>query len=209
MTREDFVKAVKTEALDTAVRDTILDLQDPAGRKPAISLIRIHEWYEALDAESQKFVEQVARMAAESATFGLMAILDGVRAVESGGDKGALVLEYRKGTTKTLLNDFHQKLLHDILAGWFGEVSTPRNLAVDLHHIPQSHLMAKHVAGYVPENATVIALPTREHRSIPVEREEPDRAVTEQLDKDLENLRDYTGVPDSVIENLRQRIMSS
>src|SRR6516165_825522 len=98
MTREDFVKAIKTEALDTAVRDTILDLEDPPGRKPGPSLAAVHRWYQTLDPESRKFVEQVARMSAESATFGVMAILDGVRAFEPGNDKGDLVLEYRKGS---------------------------------------------------------------------------------------------------------------
>ncbi len=206
MTREDFVKAIKTEVLDTAVRDTVLDLQDPPGRKPEASLMAVHQWYQTLDPEPQKFVEQVVRMAAESATFGVMAILDGVRAFEGEGGKGNLVLEYRKGANRLLLNDLHQELLHDMLASWFDAVSIPLNLPVDLHHVPQSHLMAKSVPDYDPENATVIALPTREHKNVPVERGQTNKPISEQLAKDLQVLHDYTRVPGSVIKKLASEV---
>jgi hypothetical protein len=206
MTREDFVKAIKSEALDTAVRDTIMDLEDPPGRKPEASLTEIHDWYQTLDPKSRKFVEQVARMASESATFGVMAILDGVRAFESGENKGTLVLEYRNGADRLLLNNFQEKLLHEILASWFNVISSPQNLPVDLHHVPQSHVMTESIPGYDPMNATAIALPTREHKNIPVSREEEHKSPRQQLDKDLQDLRDYTQVPDSVIQKLASEV---
>ncbi len=206
MTREDFVKAIKTEVLDLAVRDTIMDLQDPPGRKPKAALISTHQWYQALDLESQKFVEQVARMAAESATFGMMAILDGIRAIEAG-EKGDLVLEYRKGGERLLLNDFHQKLLHDILISWFDVVSNPQNLPVDLHHVPRSDLGAELIPNYDPETGPCIALPTREHKNIPAEGERPDRPLQEQLAGELQNLRDYTNVPESVVQKLASEVL--
>jgi hypothetical protein len=201
MTREQFVQAIKTEALDTAVRDTILDLHDSPGRTSGPSLTEVQQWYQRLDPESRKFVEQIARMAADGATFGVMAILDGVRAIEAE-DKGDLVLEHRKGATRLLLNDPRQELLHDNLARWFGATSTPHTMPVDLHHVPKSHLMAKSSGGYDPRNGTCIALPTREHKNIPVEREQKDRTPREQLRRDLEDLHEYTRTPDSVIEKL-------
>ena len=91
VTREQFVQAINTEALDTAVRDTLLDLHDSPGRRSEPSLTELQQWYQALDPHTQELVEQVARMAADSATFGVMAILDGVRAIEAG-DKSNLVL---------------------------------------------------------------------------------------------------------------------
>jgi hypothetical protein len=145
-------------------------------------------------------------MSAESATFGVMAILDGVRAFEPGNDKGDLVLEYRKGSNRLLLNDLHKKLLHDILASWFDVDSAPQNIPIDLHHIPQSHVMTDSIPGYDPQNATVIALPTREHKNIPVAREERRKTAREQLDKDLHDLHDYTRVPDSVIQKLASEV---
>jgi hypothetical protein len=201
MTREKFVQAIKTEALDTAVRDTILDLHDSPGRTSVPSLTEVQRWYQALDPESQTFVEQVARMAADGATFGVMAILDGVRAIEAE-DKGDLVLEYRKGATRLLLNDPRQELLHDSLASWFDATSSPHTMPVDLHHVPKSHLMVKSSSGYDPRNATCIALPTREHKNIPVERDQKDRTPREQLRQDLEDLHEYTRTPDSVIQKL-------
>lgn len=205
MTREHFVEAIKTEALDTAVRDTLLDLQNSPGRKSVAPLADVQQWYRSLDSGSQKFVEQVARMAADSATFGVMAILDGVRAIEAG-DKGDLILEYRKGATRLLLNDPSEELLHDGLARLFDVISTPHQLPVDLHHIPKSHLVIKSIQGYDPGTATCIALPTREHKNIPVEREQTNRTPREQLVQDLKDLRDYTHAPDSVIQKLASEV---
>lgn len=203
MTREQFVQAIKTEALDTAVRDTMLDLHDSPGRRSEPSLVELQQWYQALDRQSQEFVEQVARMATDSATFGVMAILDGVRAIEAG-DKGDLVLEYRKGATRLRLNDPYQELLHDSLASWFDARSRPHQMPVDLHHVPKSDVMLKASNAYDPTNATCIALPTREHKNIPVERNKQVRTPLEQLHQDLQDLREHTRTPDSVIDQLAQ-----
>ena len=145
-------------------------------------------------------------MSAESATFGVMAILDGVRAFEGAGEKGDLVLEYKKGSTRLLLNDMRQPLLHDMLASWFGVVSTPQNLPVDLHHVPRADLMANAVPGYDPEAATVIALPTREHKNIPARREQENKTPKERLVDDLQDLHDYTRVPESVVQKLASEV---
>jgi hypothetical protein len=199
MTREDFVKAIKTEALDLAVRDTILDLQDPPGRKPEIALMSVHRWYEKLDPKSQEFVQQVARMAAESATFGVLAILDGVRAIEAG-EKGDLILEYRKGEERLILNNFRDKLLHEILVNWFDVVSNPQNLPVDLQHVPHSELGAKLIPDYDPETGPCVALPTREHKNLPSDGS--NNSAQEEFAKQLQNLRDHTNIPEPVIQKL-------
>jgi hypothetical protein len=201
VTREQFVQAIKTEALDTAVRDTMLDLHDSPGRRPDASLTDVQRWYQALDPHSRELVEQVARMAADSATFGVMAILDGVRAIEAE-DKGDLVLEYRKGATRLLLNDPCEELLHDSLASWFNARSSPHAIPVDIHHVPRSDVMLKIASGYDPRIGTCIALPTREHKNIPVERDKKDRTPSEQLRQDLNDLREYTQTPESVIRKL-------
>ena len=56
MTREQFVQAIKTEALDTAVRDTIQDLHDSPGRRLEPSLTELQQWYQALDPHTQELV---------------------------------------------------------------------------------------------------------------------------------------------------------
>ncbi|HWG49665.1 MAG TPA: hypothetical protein VN669_08230, partial [Candidatus Acidoferrales bacterium] len=105
-----------------------------------------------------------------------------------------------------LLNDMRQPLLHDMLASWFGVVSTPQNLPVDLHHVPRADLMANAVPGYDPEAATVIALPTREHKNIPARREQENKTPKERLVDDLQDLHDYTRVPESVVQKLASEV---
>jgi hypothetical protein len=55
--------------------------------------------------------------AAESAVFGVMCVLDGVRAIESGSEKGDLELYYVKGDRKILLNDPQNEELHNLFQG--------------------------------------------------------------------------------------------
>jgi len=45
-----------------------------------------------------------------------LAILDGVRPVEGAGEKGTFELTYEKQSTRILLNDPTQELLHDMFA---------------------------------------------------------------------------------------------
>ena len=51
---------------------------------------------------------------AEDVVFGVLCVLDGVRAIENGPDKGELELYYVKGESRVLLNDMKQCELHDI-----------------------------------------------------------------------------------------------
>lgn len=149
MTREEFVKTIKTHVLDIAVSDTIQDLEDPPGRVPNESQVAAHEWHSGLDQTSKAFVEHVVGMAAESAKFGVLAVLDRVRAVD--GDTGELVLEYRKRGQSVRLNGFDQELLHDLLARWFDARSRWEKPPLDLHHVPKCSVAMKLVRGYTPE----------------------------------------------------------
>lgn len=206
MTREDFVRRVKIYALDNAVLDTMKDLEDPPGRVPKPELVGVHKWFTGLDESSRQMVEQVARITAESATFGVLAILDHVRAIE-GSDKGELILEYRRSGETVRLNDFHDDLLHDLLAALFDFRSSRDNPPpVDLHHVPQCNIAMRLVAGYTSENGTCIALPTREHKNIPRESPSACQSIQAQIDKDLQDLRDFTWTPDAAVDKLSSTI---
>jgi hypothetical protein len=113
MTREQFVASVKLGASDAAVRMTTGSLVQPMGRRPSKEAIELASWYRDLKPEAQSHVQRVVRQAAESAVFGVLAILDGVRAVEESGPKGEFELVYRKGEDRVLLNDPNAELLHD------------------------------------------------------------------------------------------------
>jgi hypothetical protein len=49
------------------------------------------------------------------ATFGALTVLDGVRVIEDGADRGTLELRHIKGGESTLLNDPNGPVLHDLL----------------------------------------------------------------------------------------------
>jgi hypothetical protein len=204
MTREEFVKTIKSHVLDIAVSDTIQDLEDPPGRVRTASQVAAQEWYAGLDKTSKDFVEHVARMAAESATFGVLAVLDRVRGVD-GSDPGELVLEYRKDGQSVRLNGFDQELLHDLLTGWFDARSRWEKPPLDLHHVPKCSVAMKLIPGYTPENGPCIALPTREHKNIAGEGAISGHSVQDQLDQDIQDLRDSTSVPESSLSKLSDR----
>lgn len=201
MTREDFVKTIKTHVLDIAVNDTIQDLEDPPGRIQTQSQVTAHEWYSGLEKTAKDFVEHVARMAAESATFGVLAVLDRIRAVDTQ-DTGELVLEYRKNGQAVRLNDFDQELLHDLLTRWFNARSRWEKPPLDLHHVPKCSVAMKLVPGYTPEKGPCIALPTREHKNIAQENSSVTNSVEAQLGQDIQDLRDFTKVPESSLSKL-------
>lgn len=205
MTREEFVKTIKSHVLDIAVSDTIQNLEDPPGRSPKPSQVAAQKWYAGLDKASQGFVEHVARMAAESATFGVLAVLDRVRGVD-GGDPGELVLEYRNGGQSVRLNGFDQELLHDLLTGWFDARSRWEKPPLDLHHVPRCSVAMKMIPGYTPENGPCIALPTREHKNIAGESADSSDSVEAQLNQDLRDLRDFTKVPESAVSKLASKV---
>jgi hypothetical protein len=52
-----------------------------------------------------------------AATFGALCIIDGVRAIEDGPDKGEYEIFYVKGGHRHLLNEPGGYLLHDIFNG--------------------------------------------------------------------------------------------
>jgi hypothetical protein len=60
-------------------------------------------------------LKDIINEATEMTLFGLFCVLDGVRAIENGEDKGILELWYRKGDDTMLLNDMDEDFLHDLL----------------------------------------------------------------------------------------------
>ncbi len=57
---------------------------------------------------------EVLNDAAEGTVFGFSCVLDGVRAVESGSQKGRLELYYVNDNQKVLLNNPKQEELHNL-----------------------------------------------------------------------------------------------
>lgn len=115
MSPEEFVEAVRTQVRDAAASDVIRQLEKPSGRRPTEELRRLSEWFSRLSDADKEAVAGVARMASHHAVFGLLCVLDGVRAIEDKADKGTLRLTYSKDGETQLLSPSDSNLLHDLL----------------------------------------------------------------------------------------------
>jgi hypothetical protein len=117
MNREEFVRVVKLTCSDHEGRESVESLRNPPGRRPSPKLLRLSKWFHQLGPENQAVLADALNDAAEGAVFGLLCILDGVRAIENGPDKGRLELYYVNGDQKVLLNDPAEEELHNLFQG--------------------------------------------------------------------------------------------
>lgn len=115
MSSEQFVRALVEVVLESGVRSTEALLQGPPGRRPAAELVALSNWYRGLPEPDRAQVRAVARMAADGALFGVLAVLDGVRAIEPSGPKGELRLVHRDPRgVETIVSPPAGMLLHDL-----------------------------------------------------------------------------------------------
>ena len=94
MDSEKFVRAVKATCSDTEGGDVIRSLKNPPGRRPSASLLRLSEWFHRFSPADQAMLLEALNDAAERAVFGFLCVLDGVRAIETGSEKGSLEIYY-------------------------------------------------------------------------------------------------------------------
>jgi len=114
MKSEAFIKSIKTVVHDSGVSSVVETLEHPAGRKPPQRLVELSEWFRLLSASDRARVEQIIQLGVHSGIFGLLSVLDGVRAIEDGRDKGRLELSYRRGDERDILTDASQEMLHEM-----------------------------------------------------------------------------------------------
>jgi hypothetical protein len=114
MTPEAFISSIKTEVHDSSVTGVIENLEDPTGRRPQQRLVELSRWFNSLGPPERTKVEQVIQLAVHSGIFGLLSVIDGVRAIEDGSDKGHLELFYQCSSERSILTDSAQEFLHDI-----------------------------------------------------------------------------------------------
>jgi hypothetical protein len=81
------------------------------------SLASLVDWFKRLSAPDQAKVTELWSLAAENAVFGVLRVLDGVRAIESQSDKGTLELYYVTRNERIILN-VETDPLHDIFQGF-------------------------------------------------------------------------------------------
>lgn len=108
-----FIGTIKKVVRDAAIEDTIDVLEVPPGRSPPADLLKQSHWYRSLSAEDQRVLTEIIANAVDRGIFGLLCVLDGVRAVEDGEVKGDFELKYIKNGT-ILLNAIDTPMLHDL-----------------------------------------------------------------------------------------------
>ena len=80
---EFFVRALKSECRDAAVTDCIASFRSPPGRTPRPELVQIAKWFIGLSDSERTMVESAMAEAADATLFGVLCVLDGVRAIEA------------------------------------------------------------------------------------------------------------------------------
>jgi hypothetical protein len=113
MTAEEFIAALRVVVRDAAVKDSLATIEHPPGRKPSMELQKASAWYRSLDKDQQAILASVIGEAVDSAIFGFLCVLDGVRAVENGERKGRFELHYI-GERAIWLNAEDKPMLHDL-----------------------------------------------------------------------------------------------
>jgi hypothetical protein len=115
MDKAEFVEVIRLVVQEGSVDDTRSVLSRPPGRKPAPELVALSEWFQQLRSEDQANVLRVARLTSGYAVFGFLSVLDGVRAIDNGPNKGTLELRYRRGGVDVHLNEDTGNALHELL----------------------------------------------------------------------------------------------
>jgi hypothetical protein len=114
MNQEEFIEAIKISVEKSSLKIMETFLTKPLGRNPAKRLINLSNWYNNLSNEDQSMVINTVKESVGACVFQFLCVLDGVKIIENGEDKGRLVLYYQKNNVITELNGPNQEFLHEI-----------------------------------------------------------------------------------------------
>lgn len=115
MTQDEFVAAIKLVVREQAVEGTLDVISSPPGRKVLPEEKSRSEWFNRLDEKQKVYIREIVIEAVDDALFGLLCVIDGVRAIEKSGVKGKLKLIYESAEGEELvLNSSEEEYLHDL-----------------------------------------------------------------------------------------------
>jgi len=114
VTPQQFVRALKATVHDSAIHNALDQLERPSGRKPAQRVVELSQWYHSLSQHDRSQLRQVVSLAVHRAVFGVLSVLDGVRALDSGAAEARLELHAAESTQRTRLNGSSGPMLHDL-----------------------------------------------------------------------------------------------
>ncbi|MEM9514446.1 MAG: hypothetical protein AAGA42_06270 [Actinomycetota bacterium] len=116
MTKREFVDALVEVAFDQVISGEISTLLDPPGRSPSTDLVARSEWFSGLPEDDRSLVVDSMRSAAYGVLHRVLCVLDGVAAVDSRPNKGALTLTYERDGSSVDLTSRAEADLHALLA---------------------------------------------------------------------------------------------
>ncbi|SFG87234.1 hypothetical protein SAMN05518865_1215 [Duganella sp. CF458] len=114
MNAQDFIEAVKLVVRDGAAEGVLSMAENPPGRGVTTEAKARAQWLKSLSHHDREQVLKLVEEGVDSAIFGLLCVIDGVRAVEDCGDKGSFELHYVKHGLSTPLNPENLIFLHDL-----------------------------------------------------------------------------------------------
>ena len=115
MNKQEFINSIKEVIVNDSIKSVESNLLKLPGRAPEKKLIILSQWFNKLDNNDRNMVMQVVKKSVQTSVFGFLCVLDGVRAIEDGEEKGKLDLYYEKDGKLTLLNNQNDEYLHDLL----------------------------------------------------------------------------------------------
>lgn len=117
MNNEEFVKAIRAAVEQSTVAGLINEFEED--KLPAEKVREMSAFYNGLNESGKDMIRQIMLESVQSAIFGLLCVIDGVRAFENGPGKGRLELWYKKDSSgeSLLLNSPDAECLHDIYNG--------------------------------------------------------------------------------------------
>jgi hypothetical protein len=101
--QREFIDAVYAAVYKTAIDGVIRLLVQPPGRRPRSDIVNLSSWYNGLNDDQQNLVQDVVRLTADQAVFGMLAALDGARSL---GPDARLILN-SDGTDLTAPHELH------------------------------------------------------------------------------------------------------
>jgi hypothetical protein len=116
MKAQEFVDTIRERVLDSSVSSMMRAFIDPPGRHPHPELVDVSKWVRGLNDDSRRRLQVALQMVAYQAVFGVLAVLDGARQVESRlGPKGHFELKYVKNGQEDVISGPDGMILHELL----------------------------------------------------------------------------------------------
>lgn len=116
MNAEEFVAAIHNVVIEPMAADITSMLHRPPGRQPASELVELSTWHDGLADSDQLMIKRVIALVARNSVFGVFAVLDGARKVDSKGTANDYFeLRYVHKTSEDVLSGPKGALLHELL----------------------------------------------------------------------------------------------